>query len=133
MTDLQNVKNNLILKACKPAIFYTHTHTHTHLILKGKKIKNSNANLAFINNVNFRREILFRKFPSIFAFSKRDFAPFEIPTKCSALSNPAPRSVGQGIAILVALILVLHRALIARMWNIVVVVNPNICNINCKN
>ena len=55
MTNLQNVKNNLISKACKPAIFCT--HTHAHLILKGKKIIKSNANLAFINNVNFRREI----------------------------------------------------------------------------
>ena len=50
MTILQNEKNNLISRTCKPAIFYT----HTHLILKGKK---SNANLAFINNINFRREI----------------------------------------------------------------------------
>ena len=33
MTILQNVKNNLISKTCKPAIFYT------HLILKDKKIK----------------------------------------------------------------------------------------------
>ena len=30
MTNLQNEKNNLILKTRKTAILYTHTHTHTH-------------------------------------------------------------------------------------------------------
>ena len=54
-------------------------------------------------------------------FSKRGFTPFEIPTKGAALSNPAPRSVGQGITILVAWVLFFTRALITRLGFVVVV------------
>ena len=61
MTNLQNNKINLITKIRKSAISI---HTYIYIILKREK-NNLNAIFAFVNNVNFRREIL-----------KWNFSPF---------------------------------------------------------
>ena len=91
---------------------------HTQVILKRQKINNLNANFAFINNVNFRREVPNWNGSSFCAFLK-GLCPFAIPTKGSALSKPALRSAGQIFAMLLALILFLYRALITRIcWNV---------------
>ena len=142
-----NKITNKISKTRKPAIFYT----QVFLIGKKIKNDNENVSSFYVasniilqdnNNskdvndyVDIRREIPkwngspfcaqltkgFHPFAIPHLSSKGAFAPFGNPTKGSALSKPAPRSVGQGLPILVALILVLHRALITR-WGYVVVV-----------
>ena len=75
-------------------LLYIHTYiqTYIHIILKSEKIKNLNAIFAFVNNVNFRREILKLNFSPFDAFSQRGFTPFGIPTKGSALRTRASAS-----------------------------------------
>ena len=67
MKNIETKMNKISKMAETSYLLYIHTYiqTYIHIILKSEKIKNLNAIFAFVNNVNFRREIL-----------KWNFSPF---------------------------------------------------------
>ena len=125
MKSIETKMNKISTKTAKTHYLpYIYTY-----VCSLKKQKNHVTFMSFYKNI-LRREIPNWNGSSFCAFLKwtlpllktprrllpKGFYPFANPTKGSALSKPAPRSVGQGLPILVALFLVSPRALITRIY-----------------
>ena len=104
---MRNLENQITKMAENRYFPYIHIY-----VCSFKKYANF---MSFYKNI-FRREIPSRKVPSFGArFLPKRVPPFGIPTKGSALRTRSSVR-GTNIAILVALILVLPRALITRIY-----------------